>query len=385
MTMAGQESGKRVDFLRAAGADRVVAEEMLAYCRPFDVSSAPSLADLPLPDEPHVETWRRYAGEAGRDGAVAALRRRLPQLQFPVMEGMSGAEPYRAATRRGLFPGVGPDALLFAEPDRIRLEIHPTPAGAVPLVIAGARADFVALVQALSGRNEPVAVPDSMGACIVTGYNNWDRIHSYRRQWEAEHPDASDDDWRGEFAKVAGRKELYEDRFIILSSGPYSGIPAARAGFDEEEWLELSLSIRRDHECTHYFTWRLYGAMRNNLLDELVADFAGIASTFGRYRSDLALLFFGLEDFPRYRPGARLENYRGNPPLSDRALVVLQRLVHDAVRNLAVIGSGIEARADGNGEEVAAVVGALAGFGLDEIAAADFPQLFAEVIGARSA
>ena len=42
--------------------------------------------------------------------------------------------------------------------------------------MAGAREDFVFLVQSLTQRNEPEPVADSMGACIVAGYNNWDRV-----------------------------------------------------------------------------------------------------------------------------------------------------------------------------------------------------------------
>jgi hypothetical protein len=41
-----------------------------------------------------------------------------------------------------------------------------------------------------------------------------------------------------------------------------------------------------------------------------------------------------LENFPDYRRGGRLENYRGDPPLSDGALKVLQALVQKAAENL---------------------------------------------------
>jgi hypothetical protein len=54
-------------------------------------------------------------------------------------------------------------------------------AGRVPVPVAGDRSDFVSLVQAFAERNEPAPVPESMGACIVKGFNNWDRIATFRK------------------------------------------------------------------------------------------------------------------------------------------------------------------------------------------------------------
>ena len=45
----------------------------------------------------------------------------------------------------------------------------------------------------------------------------------------------------------------------------------------------LSLAIRREHEATHYFTTRLFGRVRSHALDELLADFIGLLTAFGRY------------------------------------------------------------------------------------------------------
>jgi hypothetical protein len=74
--------------------------------------------------------------------------------------------------------------------------------------------------------------------------------------------------------------------------------------------------------------------MRNNLLDELIADYRGIVAATGHYRADWFLRFLGLESFPNYREGGRLQNYRGQPPLSDGAFKILQALVKTAVENL---------------------------------------------------
>lgn len=63
----------------------------------------------------------------------------------------------------------------------------------------------------------------------------------------------------------------------------------------QAEWRRLSITIRLEHECTHYFTYRVLGSMRNNLLDELIADYQGIVSAIGKYRADWFLRFMGLE------------------------------------------------------------------------------------------
>ena len=120
-----------------------------------------------------------------------------------------------------------------------------------------------------------------------------------------------------------------------MSRGPYSGVPAAHIGKEEDAWLDESLTIRREHELVHYFTYRFYGTTRNNLLDEIVSDFVGLARAYGSYSNTMAATFFGLEDFPSYRAGGRLENYLGDPPVSESAFGVLQRLTHRAIQKIA--------------------------------------------------
>jgi hypothetical protein len=130
------------------------------------------------------------------------------------------------------------------------------------------------------------------------------------------------------------RKELYQDRFLILSDGPYSNVTVGEIGLSDTEWRRQSTMIRLEHECTHYFTLRVFGSMRNNLLDELIADYMGITAAADRYRSDWFLRFMGLESFPVYREGGRLQNYRGRPPLSEGAFGTLRALVRDIAENL---------------------------------------------------
>lgn len=320
----------RTNVLVACGASESEITELLAYNQNvFDHSKW----QLPLTPEAHLATWEQYATEAKTRGAYAVLKQRLVQFQFPIVAGISQTAEYRNATRKGKVIETKTNGLILTQPEQLELWLHQTIAGTIPVIKAGNREDFVTLVQALTKRNEPELIPNSMGACIVSGYNNWDRIEQYRQQWANQQHNHLKADWASEFKSLIEQKELYQDRFIILSQSPYSNISASELGLTEEEWQQLSLKIRLEHECMHYLTSRLFGSMRNNLLDELIADYRGIVAALGYYRADWFLRFLGLES-STYRDGGRLQNYRGDPPLSNGAFRILQVLVKKAAQNI---------------------------------------------------
>src|SRR6202041_1236612 len=174
--------------------------------------------------------------------------------------------------------------------------------GNMPVILAESRRDFELLVQAFTRRNEPVPVPRSMGACMVSGYNNWDRVAALRKEHAAS---GAREPWADAFARIRADKTLYQDRFILLSSDPYSAVAAHVLGIAPSGWLSHSIAIRLEHECMHYCTLRLFGSMRNALFDELIADYFGIRAALGFFRSDWLLTFWGLESFPAYRAGGR--------------------------------------------------------------------------------
>ncbi|MEH1870154.1 DUF7005 family protein [Nostoc sp.] len=327
----------RESVLASYRASALETEELLAYNQNvFDRSCLKLPVKFPLPPEMYVSTWEEYATQAKVVGAFDVLKQRLVQLQFPIVEGISHTEAYRLATRQGISVDGMSEAtgLILKQPEKLQLIIHQSLAGAIPVLLTNNREDFVSLIQALTMRNEPKSVPNSMGACAIAGFNNWDRIRSYRQQWEQNSDNCSEASWTEEFQRIVPQKELYQDRFIILSDGPYSDVPAEDIGLKEGEWRHLSLTIRLEHECTHYFTCRLFDSMRNNLLDELIADYRGIVAAIGYYRADWFLRFVGLESYPNYREGGRLQNYRGQPQLSDVAFKILQALVKAAAENL---------------------------------------------------
>jgi hypothetical protein len=334
------EAVAKPDLLVEYGANQSEIDELVAYTHNA-FAEATNLPALPLADEPHVAVWREYAQQAETIGVFAALSQALVQIQFPIQAGISQTEDYRIATRKGGAVGSRSGLTLQAA-DQLQLLIHPTLAGAIPVMITGCRSDFVTLVQALTKRNEPDPVPDSMGAVIIGGYNNWDRVRRYRQAWEAARlRPVMEADWQAEFQRLIPQKSLYQDRFILLSRGEYSAVPAIELGLAEADWLGRSLTLRLEHECCHYLTRRVFGSMRNNALDELIADYQGmIAANQGQYCAAWFLRFVGLESFPQYREGGRLQNYRGEPALSDGAFVILQRLVKDAAENLERFNHG---------------------------------------------
>ena len=374
----GADRLARRRILAGCGASDAAADELLAYAESgFAPDALAADREIPLDDEPFVDAWERYAARARSVGAVAALREGLVQLRFPVVEGMSERAEYQAATRRGALPEEGAfEPAQFDDEAGIRIVLHETPAGRLPVVTARARADFERLIHALTRRNEPQPLPASMGACIVAGYNDWGRIAARREAWAARCARAGEagDDvaWQAELREVLAQRELYQDRFVILSTGPYSGTPASDLGLQHDEWVALSHVIRLEHECAHYFTRRAFGSMKNSLLDELIADYTGIVAARGRFEPEWLVRFMGVEG-DDFRPAGRLRNYRGTPPLSDEAFVVLQELVRRAAQTLDgldVLLRGGEAprtmpRTPG---EVARAITAIAATGLEHLA-----------------
>ncbi len=370
-----EQFAHRVAVLFDYGASLSVVQELLAYSGALAKPPTSTLLDrLPLRDEPHIEVWSSYANAALREGAWPVLRQHLVQLRFPIRTDISQHPVYQQATRQGVpveqLPTL-PELELCA-PERITLNLHPTAVGMVPLITVGERDDFVALIQALVHSNEPVPVAESLGAVLIKGYVNWDRVRRLRQQWEVEAlGDTSDVAWAREVSThIKPFPYLYQDSFIIVSSGGYSAVPAAALGLDDDVWHTLSLQLRVVHESTHYLAWRLYGSVRNHLFDELIADYCGIVATRGRYSAEWALHFLGMEAFPACRPNGRLHQYRGQPPLSSEAFALLQRLVQAAVENLERFDQAYGALY-ASGEAQARLAARLMQLTLEDLAAAD--------------
>lgn len=362
----------RANILRKFGANDKECQELLKYNQHrFTITDEILKQTLPLTDEGFVQSWQGYLEESASSNRFlfSVLQEKLPQLAFPVETGISKTVDYKNATLRGYPTSKSARGLPLEQPNDLTLKLHQSPAGKIPVLTPGSRHDFELMVQALSGRNEPIAVPASMGACMVSGFNNWDRVKQYKKNWQAQNPAL---EWEKHFPDFIKQKDLFRDRFIILSQGSYSNIFPAELSFTNEQWTEKSTIIRLAHECTHYLTLRLLGSMQNNLFDEIIADFVGICTANdGKYNAAWFLEFMGLESENNYREGGRLENYHAEVAFSARTFEILQTLVRAAASNL----QNFYNQNSPNHSDISHFILAIASCSLEEIASSDAVEL----------
>ena len=145
--------------------------------------------------------------------------------------------------------------------EALRIFFAETLGGRLPVVVTGNHEDFCCMEAVLNGHEKVSDFPPAVNA----------------------------------FTMQARAARIYRHRVILLGSGPYSNIPAGVLGLEEEDWMERSYRLRLAHECTHYETLRLFGAMRNHALDEIAADAFGQIAALGSFSAARQRLFFGLE------------------------------------------------------------------------------------------
>ena len=156
----------RLSVLASYGASTQETEELLAYNQNvFKRSCLKNSVKFPLAPEAHLRAWEEYAVAAKTVGVFEVLQR-LVQFRFPIQEGISQTEAYRSATRRGVTVDDMPEAtgLVLKQPEKLQLFVHQSLAGAIPVLLAGNREDFVSLVQALTMRNETRSSPCFYGS-----------------------------------------------------------------------------------------------------------------------------------------------------------------------------------------------------------------------------
>lgn len=136
----------------------------------------------------------------------------------------------------------------FRSPDTLKIEMYDSEAGMIPIIDVYDTSDFEQLVTNIAYKGIRPENIFQTGASFISGKTT---------------------------------------RFIILSSKPYSNVPASELGLsDDEDWLKKSVTLRRGHECTHYFTMQTYGIANNILHDEIMADFIGMYEAFGFYKAE---------------------------------------------------------------------------------------------------
>ena len=244
---------------------------------------------------------------------VSELAETYPQLYLDPDK--NDIDAYRPIVLRGDRP-ERKDLSHFVLDPRDKTEFADTPAGTARVVTLYDRSDFEVFNRCMMAAKEgpEKQIPASMGAATLIAFN-WPRINAHREEFLRKQREAGvqSPDWPEEFRRFTQVKENYMDMLIVLSRGPYSNVSAETAGqmlgreLSEAEWLDMSDTIRKYHELTHFTCRKLYPEKISAVWDELVADAAGIYAALGRYDRRLEELFLGIED-GRYA-GGRLENY----------------------------------------------------------------------------
>lgn len=253
--------------------------------------------EVPMEENPREEDFARdwellISRHTGAPWEL--LRDMFVELCFPVRDGQSKSPEFLAALKSGVSPLDHQGAWTPEMPDGIRAYLHPTPVGRLPVIECQDDNDFICLLQSILYRCEPHLVPAARGAAIIKNYNNWARIKMHRG---------------GSLSGIPEDPALYRDYIALLSHRYYSGVAPEVFGLESAQWRELSFILRREHEVSHYMTQRFYHSSKNEIHDETIADFMGLTAAFGEYDPAKFLTFLGLENYPDYRLGGRLEIY----------------------------------------------------------------------------
>ena len=262
--------------------------------------------------------------------AIEKLAAIYPQLYLT--PGPEGAEEYKRIVECGEQSETRSLAHFHCRETDLLVEEN-TPAGPVTVLTLHDRADFELFLQIVAHKCVPKEIPATQGAAILDGVINWTKIRAHEKAFhEANGPDA---DWDAEFARFTSDRKNFKDALVVLSRGPYSAIPAEKAGYPEEEWLKLSHIIRKTHECTHFICRRLHPDKKDAVWDELVADAAGLFAAFGVFDPGLEELFLGIEG--ESYTGGRLENYINEDGNRQDTLAHLAGRIHGTLLHFSAI------------------------------------------------
>ncbi|QOG01213.1 hypothetical protein [Flavobacterium sp. MDT1-60] len=291
-------------------------------------------------DDTDIQFWEDLLDASEKKDIFTLLKECYPQLNFLIERETDKIELYKNVVLKGKTDTFKFTAYLKLEDAKnISLELHQSVAGRVPVLIVPNKEDFVKILQSLMHKNNPVSIPPSMGAVLLNGLNNWKRLNNIKKKWLQNNPLG---DWNTEFSdNIMPNRSLYNDKFIILSTKPYSNVKASQLGLAEDVWTSYSVSIRKEHEFTHLYTLKKYGHAANNLHDELIADYIGIIKTTWSYNKVWMLTFMGLENYPHYREGGRLENYVKESKLSEADFKQLIIIVKNAIENIAIFDKNL--------------------------------------------
>jgi hypothetical protein len=207
------------------------------------------------------------------------------------------ATPLDSALLAQIWPALAAPIALTTQ---TAIHLAPTAAGRIPVITAACRPDFENLLRTIGYRGRSVAIPPTVGAMFLNGVPHG----------------------------PGGAK----DRLILLNRGGYAGLSATAAGFTEEAWASLSLTLREQHELIHYALLRLRGSLAKNLTEELIADADALRTATGQCPSNLLEKILGLTNHPPLQT-SRFTRYL--PPDLKATASAYQILLRAAVRSLS--------------------------------------------------
>lgn len=218
--------------------------------------------------DPRMAWWRALPWSADQVLPWSKLCNALPQLTLPQQAGISKSELYRQRVLRGMKHDVSSEQYVghqLQDLGALQLHFPHHPYVSIPVLSTPNRADFEHLVRALAHRSEPVRIECGVHAQCVSNLIHWGLIRSLGPEQRSD--------------------------LIILHEAPYGSVHAKHGpvGFDEEQWLRASFSLRLEHELTHLTTKQQLGEMRINLLDELISDAMGQLVALGGFSANLFL------------------------------------------------------------------------------------------------
>jgi hypothetical protein len=271
------------------------------------------LPELPLADESHIASWRSWHEDA--ELSFSLLSEQLPQLLFGVGEGISKTTSYHQAILGG---DVNARPSADHLPDcEIGFSVETHWAGSLPILRPHSRDNFEWLFRVLGSKGEEVKISPHVHALFITGLPNPGRLVATREAWERG--ELADDllvvgcsSWNEAIQALdRGDPTRFRDRILILHEENYSSLTAEDVdkGLSESDWHAKSKVIRQEHEFAHYATRRMFGNMRFNLHDEIIADCMGFTKALGHFDAELFLQCLGIEPGVLPAPDARAWAY----------------------------------------------------------------------------
>lgn len=247
---------------------------------------------------------------------LQALAEIYPQLYLDPRSAES-AEAYKEVVQSGKTPEKR-SLSHFLTDEKDSFVIEETPVGDIGIVTLFQRQDFETFLRVMAYRCTPREIPSAQGASMIGGIANWNKINRHKDEYlRTETAQGRLPDWSAEFERFTSDRSNYTDALIVLSVGPYSGVPAERLGYGEEEWLALSREIRKAHECTHFICRKKYPQLKEAIWDEVVADAVGIVAALGKFDLSMEEVFLGIDE--NGYTGGRLKIYAQENELDDIA------------------------------------------------------------------